>query len=227
MLGCKRIHTTSYHPMANGMIECFHRQLKSVLKAYPNTLDWADSLPMALLGIRTTLKQDCRCTPAELVYGTTLRIPGEFFAPSTDAAIPDPSSYVTKLKESMKHLRASPSRQQQRSSYVSDNLQTCTHAFIRHDAIKKPLQPPYEGPYEVISRSPKHFTMNVKGSKEIVSLDRLKPAFVDTPISASDCLLPSTAPSSETITSETQEASTNFKTITRSGRGVKWPKHLT
>ena len=64
--------------------------------------------------------------------------------------------------------------------------------------------------------------MNVKGSKEIVSLDRLKPAFVDTPISASDCLLPSTAPSSETITSETQEASTNFKTITRSGRGVKW-----
>ena len=77
---------------------------------------------MALLGIHTTLKQDCCCTPAELVYGTTLRIPGEFFAPSTDAAIPDPSSYVTKLKESMKHLRASPSRQQQRSSYVSDNL---------------------------------------------------------------------------------------------------------
>ena len=127
----------------------------------------------------------------------------------------------------MKHLRTSPSRQQQRSSYVSDNLQMCTHAFIRHDAIRKPLQPPYEGPHEVISRSPKHFTMNVKGSKEIVSLDRLKPAFVDTPISASDCLLPPTAPSSETITSQTQGASTNFKTITRLGRCMKWSKHLT
>ena len=45
---------------------------------YPDTVDWVDSLPMALLEIRTTLKQDCRCTPAELVYGTTLRIPGEF-----------------------------------------------------------------------------------------------------------------------------------------------------
>ena len=53
----------------------------------------------------------------------------------------------------MKYLRASPSRQQQRSSYVSDNLQTCTHAFIRHDAIRKPLQAPYEGPYEVITQA--------------------------------------------------------------------------
>ena len=24
LLGCNRIRTTSYHPMANGMIECFH-----------------------------------------------------------------------------------------------------------------------------------------------------------------------------------------------------------
>ena len=108
MLGCKWFHTTSYHPMANGMIERFHRQFKSVLKAYSNALDWVDSLPMALLGIRTTLKQDCRCTPAELVNGATLRIPGELFAPSTSTAISDPSSYVTKLKEPMMYLRASP-----------------------------------------------------------------------------------------------------------------------
>ena len=110
---------------------------------------------------------------------------------------------------------------------MSDNLQTCTHAFIRHDAIRKPLQAPYEGPYEVISRSPKHFTMNVKGTKEIVLLDRLKPAFVDTPISASDSLLPPTAQFSEAITLQTQDKSNSFKTITHSGRCVKWPKHLT
>ena len=46
--------------------------------------------------------------------------------------------------------------------------------------------------------------MNVKGTKEIVSLDRLKPAFVDTPISASDSSLPPTALSSEAITLQTQ-----------------------
>ena len=69
LLGCKRIRTTSYHPIANGMIECFHRQLKSILKSYPNTADWTT----AMLGIRTTLKHDFNCTPAELVYGATPR----------------------------------------------------------------------------------------------------------------------------------------------------------
>jgi transposase InsO family protein len=29
LLGCKLIQTTAYHPSANGMVECFHRQLKS------------------------------------------------------------------------------------------------------------------------------------------------------------------------------------------------------
>ena len=56
LLGCKHIRTTSYHPIANGMIEHFHRQLKSILKSYPNTVDWTTALPMALLGIQTTIK---------------------------------------------------------------------------------------------------------------------------------------------------------------------------
>ena len=66
LLGCKRIRTTSYHPMANGMIERFHRHLKSILKSYPNTTDWVDTLPMALLGIlhytETGYSQDTHCT---------------------------------------------------------------------------------------------------------------------------------------------------------------------
>ena len=41
LLGTKRLRTTSYHPISNGLIERFHRQLKASLKAYPNpdTLD--------------------------------------------------------------------------------------------------------------------------------------------------------------------------------------------
>ena len=75
-LGCKRIRTTSYHPIANGIIERFHRQLKSSIKACHNPIIWTESLPLILLGIRTTLKEDLHCTTAELVYGTTLRLPG-------------------------------------------------------------------------------------------------------------------------------------------------------
>ena len=34
---------------------------------------------MALLGIRTALKEGKRCTASELVYGTTLQLPHVFF----------------------------------------------------------------------------------------------------------------------------------------------------
>ena len=73
LFGIHRQRTTAYHPAANGTVERFHRQLKSSLKCFfanPNL--WMDALPLVLLGIRTALKADLKCTPAELVYGVTL-----------------------------------------------------------------------------------------------------------------------------------------------------------
>ena len=48
LLGSKRARTTSYHPQTNGMVECFHRQLKAALKAQPQ--------PDSLDGRSTTWK---------------------------------------------------------------------------------------------------------------------------------------------------------------------------
>ena len=90
LLGSKRARTTSYHPQTSGMVERFHRQLKAALKAQPQPDSWMDALPFVLLGIRTTLKEDISATAAEMVYGTTLRLPGEFFTPS-QRSLPDPS----------------------------------------------------------------------------------------------------------------------------------------
>ena len=53
---------------------------------------------------RTTFKADLHCTTAELVYGTTLRLPSEFFNHHMDTPIEDPSTYVTKLKSVMQQL---------------------------------------------------------------------------------------------------------------------------
>ena len=79
LLGCKHLRTTAYHPMANGIIECFHRQLKAALRAHTPSLHWTEQLPIVLLGICTAFKTDLQCSASELVYGTTLRLPGEFF----------------------------------------------------------------------------------------------------------------------------------------------------
>ena len=99
----KRIQTTSYHPIANGLIERFHCQLKASLKCSSDSAKWTDSLPLALLGIRTALKDDLQCTTVELVYGITLCLPGEFFT-TTSNSCDDPASYITRLKASMSQV---------------------------------------------------------------------------------------------------------------------------
>jgi hypothetical protein len=47
--------------------------------------------------------------------------------------------------------------------------------FVRHDARKTPLQTPYDGPFEVLDRTPKHFTLQIGDKQDKISIDRLKP----------------------------------------------------
>lgn len=52
----------------------------------------------------------------------------------------------------------------------------CTFAYLRQDAVKRPLQTPYNGPYKILNKSDKTFTLDVKGKATVVSVDRLKAA---------------------------------------------------
>ena len=178
VLGSKRIRTTAYHSIANGFIERLYRQLKASLKSQPNPTHWVDSLPLVLLGIRIALKDDIHCTAAELVCGTSLRLPGEFFDCSKDDTVYDPTAYVSQLKSVMQRLK--PVRPHpQRKVYISKALATCTHMFVRHDAIRKPFQSQYDGPYKVLQRKEKYFVVDVMGKQDTISLDHLKPAHLD------------------------------------------------
>ena len=42
-----------------------------------------------------------------------------------------------------------------------------------------PLQTPYDGPYAILHRSSKHFTIQIGNRQDNVSIDRLTPAYVD------------------------------------------------
>ena len=66
-----------------------------------------------------------------------------------------------------------------RPSYVPDALQTDTHVFVRHDAAKPPLQRPYDEPFLVIKRNDIFFIINKNCCSDTVSIDRLKPAFIE------------------------------------------------
>ena len=57
-------------------------------------------------------------------------------------------------------------------------LTSAKFVFIRKEA-KKPLEPPYTGPYEVLERSDKYFKLQIGSRQDKVSIDRLKVALVD------------------------------------------------
>lgn len=177
----QRIRTTAYHPAANGMIERVHRQLKASLMCHGNS--WTQALPFVLLGMRTAYKEDLRASAAEIMYGETLRLPGELLVPAPGPEkVEDAADLVVGLRRHMANIRpTSASRHTHRASFVFKELSNATHVFLRDDTVRRPLQPPYTGPHAVIERSKdgKTFTIDFKGKPVVVTVDRLKPAFVE------------------------------------------------
>ena len=94
LLGSKRTKTAAYHPEANGLVERFHRSLKSALWARMNQLNWLEYLLLVLLGLRTVVKDDLKCSSAETAYGTTFRLPGQFFFLRPRQKLLDMTSFV-------------------------------------------------------------------------------------------------------------------------------------
>uniref|UniRef100_A0A5S6Q4I7 RNA-directed DNA polymerase n=1 Tax=Trichuris muris TaxID=70415 RepID=A0A5S6Q4I7_TRIMR len=131
--GVKLAPATAYHPQTNGMVERLHRHLKS---------------------LRCTVKEDLHHAPAELVYGSTLRLPGVFFGTAT--ARRSPLEHRDELQLFFDSIRPTPTRRASRQRwFLPKELPTCTHVFLRHDAARPPLTP------------------------RMTALTRVKPAFID------------------------------------------------
>lgn len=176
-LGCHKIHTSTYHPQSNGMVERFLRTLKSALIARAKTARWKDELPITLLGIRASLKEDLQCSSAELVYGQPLRLPGEFFVQSTTFLNTDP--LLIGLRESFSQLRPNePSNHTKDRPFVSKALHTCNYVFVKEFNLKPSLAPKYSGPFKVLQKFKNTFVILKSNQETSISLDRLKPAFI-------------------------------------------------
>ena len=178
LLGITLHHTTAYHPQANGLVERFHRHLKTSLRARLTGPQWAQELPWVLLGIRTAPKEDLGCSSAELVYGAPVTVPGEFFPAHTSQ--PNHNSELQRLREQVQALVPIPTSHHGIIPIsIPPDLQHSQYVFIRRDSHPTPLQCPYEGPFKVLQLGEKNFTIDIGGRKDTVSVDRLKPAHID------------------------------------------------
>lgn len=184
LIGSIHAHTTAYHPQCNGLVERFHRQLKASLKCH-DSVNWIDKLPLVLLGIRSAFKADLQATAAQLVYGTSLRLPGTFFI--NDNVHLDSSTYVQEMMSHMQSLKPVPARHAKNTKiFVSPDLTDCTHVFVRNPEPRRSLQSPYSGPYEVFRKTRKSFIVLRNSKHDRISIDRLKPAYIDNDVTVPD-----------------------------------------
>ena len=90
--------------------------------------------------------------------------------------------FVADLRQKIRLLRPIPHvchGGESRRSYVSQELSSATHVFVRFGAPKTPLQSPYQGPFKVLERREKYFKLDLGNRHDMVSLDIIKPALLD------------------------------------------------
>ncbi|GBN32388.1 hypothetical protein AVEN_38559-1 [Araneus ventricosus] len=130
--------------------------------------------------MRACLKDDVGVSPAELVYGQCLCLPGEFFR---DSAPPSRMltkiDLVQKLRTFSRNLRLVSSSHDSSDdhSFVHPDLQSESDVFIRRYTIRRPLEQTYQGPYKVIRQKEKFFCIEINGKEATFSIDQLKPAY--------------------------------------------------
>ncbi|XP_045137160.1 uncharacterized protein LOC123519720 [Portunus trituberculatus] len=98
--------------------------------------------------------------------------------PSQEPDLCSARDFATRLHSAMRNLQPVQPRSSPKKIFVSQDLDTCTHVFVRVDAVQHPLSQPYQGPYRVLRRTRKTVTIDRNGTQDAVSMDRVKPAYL-------------------------------------------------
>lgn len=136
----------------------FHRSLKAVVLTDGN---WVNCLLWVMLGLYSMATEDLGASPAELVLGQSVCVPGVFFL---EAPLPQftPSAQQFLPHEGPSHIPDSmhlclP------QSFVPKILELSKFVFVRHDAHRAPLWPLYDGPFRILEPGPKHLLLVLGG----------------------------------------------------------------
>jgi hypothetical protein len=131
------------------MVELMHRQLKDALLARGAGPAWHSYLPSVLMGLRSAPREDSAVSSAELVTGTPLVLPGQLLH------VPDPPRVDVPPQPTR------PTSYTAAANTPPAHLAQASHVYVRVGGQQRPLAAPYAGPYLVVSKEAKSFTIQV------------------------------------------------------------------
>ena len=178
------------------------------------------------------MKEGFPLSPAELVYGQDLRLPGEFKTQIMR------ENLVQHLKDFISDLKPVPPRvHSEVSTYLDKQPQHCKMVLVQNDAVQPSLSPRFSGPFEIIKRCDKYFVLkdSNNGSEKSVSVHKLT-VFHTIPESPLDEALPvkpftkeKIAPTQDDVDDSThvRAAKSSDQVRIRYGRVVKTPQRFT
>ena len=194
MLGIQRIHTSSYHPESNGVVERWHRTLHKGLSHLVNHshTDWDIQVPFFLMGYRSTPHTTTGYSPFNLLHGRDVTSRQRKPEAKVGTNARDIDQRVESLKASLRSAFRSVKWANKKSHQKNKNYhvqRTKNREFVVGDLVYL-FQPasrpglsakffcPWTRPYQVTA---KISTLNYeiqdrKAKKQIVHINRLKTA---------------------------------------------------
>ncbi|XP_064470077.1 uncharacterized protein LOC135384822 [Ornithodoros turicata] len=180
--GIKVIHSSLYHPQSNS-VEKWHSVLKRVLRALVHDFktDWEAGLPGAMFALRSVPHEATGFSPAELVYGRTLRSPmrllrEEWEDPRTDNTVVE---YVLDLLQRLQDTREiaeANMRDSQRRAKTYYDRNARPRVYKENDKVlvlrptrANKLQVHWDGPFKVVRKlSETTYMVEIRGKRKEV-----------------------------------------------------------
>lgn len=154
---------------------------------------WIRVLSTVLLGLRSNVL-DSGVSPSQYLYGTTLKIPGEFILPEEFAL--DPQIFLEEFREHMRQVKPAPvEHRQKRKIFFHKNIDSCTHVFLTVGTSRRSLECLYSGPHKVLERiSDRIYEIDVNGCKRRVSVEISSPTIYLPSLTSTRVVVPCTVP---------------------------------
>lgn len=192
LLSLKRITTTPYHPMCNGLVEKFNGTLKLMLKRMcaERPKDWDKYLNALLFAYREVPQESLGFSPFELLYGHSVRGPMKILKELWTKEIPDEDvkstyQYVIDLREKLEetckiaHEQLEKAQKKQRHYY---NRKTKVRQMKVGDKVlillptkSNKLLMQWKGPYDIVEKlGDMDYKVNVDGKLKTLHANLLK-----------------------------------------------------